>query len=127
MLDMGRPMKIDTLARNLIKMCGLRPDIDIQIKYTGIRPGEKLYEEKLMEEEGIKTTPNHLIHIGKPIEFDTELFLKQLTKLAEVSYQNDEEAIIKLVSEVVPTYRYSPNGFDNKSAAYEEQIRQIKE
>ncbi len=126
-LDMGNPMKIDTLARNLIKLCGLRPDIDIEIKYTGLRPGEKLYEEKLMAEEGMKTTPNHLIHIGKPIDFDTELFLKQLTQLAEVSYKNDEKAIIKLVSDVVPTYKYSPNGLDNKSAVYEEQVRQIKE
>ena len=126
-LDMGNPVKIDTLARNLIKMYGLRPEIDIQIKYTGLRPGEKLYEEKLMAEEGMKTTPNHLIHIGKPISFDSELFLKQLTQLAEVSYQNDEDAIIKLVSELVPTYRYSPNGLDNKSKAYEEQLRQINE
>ncbi len=126
-LDMGKPMKIDTLARNLIKVCGLRPDIDIQIKYTGLRPGEKLYEEKLMAEEGMKTTPNHLIHIGKPIDFNIELFLQQLTQLAEVSYQNNEEAIIKLVSEVVPTYHYSPFGFDNKTIAYKEQIRKISE
>ena len=126
-LDMGKPMKIDTLARNLIKMCGFRPDIDIQIKYTGLRPGEKLYEEKLMAEEGMKTTPNHLIHIGRPIDFDMEHFLKQLTQLADISYQNDEEAIIKLVSDIVPTYHYSPNGLDNKSAVYEEQVCQINE
>ena len=126
-LDMGKPVKIDTLARNLIKLYGLKPNIDIQIKYTGLRPGEKLYEEKLMAEEGMKTTPNHLIHIGKPIDFDTELFLKQLTQLAEVSYQNNEEAIITLVSEIVPTYRYSPNGLENKSEVYEEQVRQINE
>ena len=126
-LDMGNPMKIDTLARNLIKLCGLRPDIDIEIKYTGLRPGEKLYEEKLMAEEGMKTTPNQLIHIGKPIDFDTDLFLEQLTQLAEVSYRNDEEAIIKLVSEVVPTYRYSPHGLDSKTDAYAKQIHQIME
>ncbi len=126
-LDMGNPMKIDTLARNLIKLCGFRPDIDIEIKYTGLRPGEKLYEEKLMAEEGMKTTPNKLIHIGKPIDFDMELFLQQLTQLAEVSYQNDEEAIIRLVSEVVPTYRYSPQGVESKTAAYEKQIHQMSE
>ena len=126
-LDMGNPMKIDTLARNLIKLCGLRPDIDIEIKYTGLRPGEKLYEEKLMAEEGMKTTPNQLIHIGKPIDFDTDHFLEHLTQLEEVSYRNDEEAIIKLVSEIVPTYHYSPHGYENKTSIYEEQIHQIKE
>ena len=126
-LDMGKPMKIDTLARNLIKMCGLRPDIDIQIKYTGLRPGEKLYEEKLMAEEGMKTTPNHLIHIGKPIEFNTELFLRQLNQLAEISYKNDNEVIIKLVSEILPTYRYSPHGLDFKTDTYTKQIHQMME
>ena len=125
-LDMGNPVKIDTLARNLIKMYELQPDIDIKIQYTGLRPGEKLYEEKLMAEEGLKTTPNKLIHIAKPIDFNTELFLNQLKQLAEISYQNDEEAIIKLVSEVVPTYRYSPHGLDNKTEAYQAQICQIK-
>ena len=125
-LDMGNSVKIDTLARNLIKMYGLQPDIDIQIQYTGLRPGEKLYEEKLMAEEGLKTTPNKLIHIAKPIVFDTDIFLNQLKQLAEISYQNDEEAIIKLVSEVVPTYRYSPHGRDNKTEAYQAQICKIK-
>ena len=125
-LDMGNPVKIDTLARNLIKMYGLQPDVDIKIQYTGLRPGEKLYEETLMAEEGLMTTPNKLIHIGRPIDFDMELFLKQLTRLADVSYQNDEEAIIKLVSEVVPTYRYSPHGRDNKTEAYKAQICRIK-
>ncbi len=80
-----------------------------------------------MAEEGMKTTPNQLIHIGKPIDFDKELFLKQLTRLAEVSYQNDEAAIIKLVSEIVPTYHYSPHGFENKTATYKKQIHQIME
>ena len=107
-LDMGNPMKIDTLARNLIKLYGYKPNIDIQIKYTGLRPGEKLYEEKLMAEEGMKTTPNKLIHIGKPIDFDIKYFFEQLTKLAEISYTNDEQAIINLVTELVPTYHHSP-------------------
>ena len=72
---MGEAVKIDTLARNLIRLSGFEPDVDIQLEYTGLRPGEKLYEEKLMAEEGIKKTDNELIHIGKPIPFDTEVFL----------------------------------------------------
>ena len=103
-LDMGSPMKIDTLARNLIKLSGLRPDVDIQIEYTGLRPGEKLYEEKLMAEEGMKTTPNQLIHIGCPIPFDTELFLEQMQVLMKKSYANDEN-IRDMVKEMVNTYR----------------------
>ena len=77
-LDMGDPVKIDHLARNLIKLSGFEPDVDIQITYTGLRPGEKLYEEKLMAEEGLKKTENKLIHIGKPIPFNIEKFLKEL-------------------------------------------------
>lgn len=75
-LDMGSPVKIDTLARNMIRLSGLQPDVDIKIKYIGLRPGEKLYEEWLMSEEGLQTTPNKMIHIGHPIEFDYDLFLK---------------------------------------------------
>ena len=103
-LDMGEPVKIDTLARNLIKLSGLKPDVDIQISYTGLRPGEKLFEEKLMEEEGLKTTPNQLIHIGCPIPFDTEVFLRQLEALMEISYGMDELAIRGLLREMVATY-----------------------
>lgn len=103
-LDMGSPMKIDTLARNLIKLSGLRPDVDIQIEYTGLRPGEKLFEEKLMAEEGMKTTPNRLIHIGCPIPFDTEKFLEQMQVLMKRSYANDEN-IRDVVKEMVNTYR----------------------
>lgn len=102
-LDMGSPMKIDTLARNLIRLSGLRPDVDIMIEYTGLRPGEKLYEEKLMAEEGMKTTPNQLIHIGCPIPFDTTLFLEQMQVLMKRAYENDEE-IRELVKEMVSTY-----------------------
>ena len=102
-LDMGEPMKIDTLARNLIKLSGLKPDVDIKIEYTGIRPGEKLYEEKLMAEEGIKTTPNKLIHIGCPIPFDSDEFIEQLKELTERAYENDEN-IRELVQEMVTTY-----------------------
>ena len=102
-LDMGEPMKIDTLARNLIKLSGLKPDIDIKIEYTGLRPGEKLYEEKLMAEEGLKTTPNKLIHIGCPIPFDSDEFLVQLKVLMERAYENDEN-IRELVQKIVSTY-----------------------
>lgn len=102
-LDMGDPVKIDTLARNLIKLSGYKPNVDIQIEYTGLRPGEKLYEEKLMAEEGLQTTPNQLIHIAKPIAFDVEQFMDQIEILSEASYTNS--AIIKqLVSEIIPTY-----------------------
>ena len=103
-LDMGSPVKIDTLARNLIKLSGLKPDVDIRIEYTGLRPGEKLYEEKLMEEEGMKTTPNKLIHIGNPIQFDTDLFQKQLGELMLAAYENTEK-ITDMVKEMVPTYK----------------------
>ena len=100
---MGDPVKIDTLARNLIKLSGYKPNVDIQIEYTGLRPGEKLYEEKLMAEEGLQTTPNQLIHIAKPIAFDVEQFMDQIEILSEASYTNS--AIIKqLVSEIIPTY-----------------------
>lgn len=110
-LDMGAPVKIDTLARNLIKLSGYEPDVDIQIKYTGLRPGEKLYEEKLMAEEGLMKTDNDLIHIGKPIPFDVEEFLHQLEILADASYANDTE-ICHIVEKIVPTYH--PAGSDLK-------------
>ena len=77
-LDMGSPVKIDTLARNLIRLSGYKPDVDIKIIYTGLRPGEKLYEEKLMAEEGLKKSPSNKIFIGCPIPFDVEVFLEQL-------------------------------------------------
>ena len=102
-LDMGSPVKIDTLARNLIKLSGLVPDVDIKIEYTGLRPGEKLYEEKLMAEEGLKRTPNKLIHIGNPIPFDTAEFRAQLEELMTAAYNNDDD-IRTIVEKMVPTY-----------------------
>ena len=102
-LDMGSPVKIDTLARNLIKLSGLVPDVDIKIEYTGFRPGEKLYEEKLMAEEGLKRTPNKLIHIGNPIPFDTAEFRAQLEELMTAAYDNDDD-IRTIVEKMVPTY-----------------------
>ncbi len=103
-LDMGEPVKIDTLARNLIRLSGLQPDVDIEISYTGLRAGEKLYEEKLMSEEGMRTTPNHLIHIGSPIPFDTDTFLQQLQMLMDAAYDGRDDEIRRLVADVVPTY-----------------------
>ena len=102
-LDMGSPVKIDSLARNLIRMSGFKPDIDIKIEYTGLRPGEKLYEEKLMEEEGLKKTDNDLIHIGNPVPFDEEGFLSRMGDLMGAAYANRED-IRDLVRELVPTY-----------------------
>ncbi len=102
-LDMGEQMKIDTLARNLIKLSGFTPDVDIMIEYSGLRAGEKLYEERLMEEEGMKPTDNEKIHIGKPIPFQVDTFLRQLEALARASYENSEE-IVQMVQQVVPTF-----------------------
>ncbi len=102
-LDMGEPVKIADLARNLILLSGHKPDEDIQIVYTGLRPGEKLYEEMLMHEEGLQETENKLIHIGKPIKMDEEQFLLQLENLKEYVVQEPED-IRKWVQEIVPTY-----------------------
>ena len=103
-LDMGSPVKIDTLARNLISLSGLTPDVDIPIVYTGLRPGEKLYEEKLMSEEGLRKTPNNLIHIGRPLPLDVDQFLCQLKELMQLAYDGQDEAVLRLVEEIVPTY-----------------------
>ncbi|MCD8013681.1 MAG: polysaccharide biosynthesis protein [Lachnospiraceae bacterium] len=116
-LDMGDPVKIDTLARNMIHLSGYKPDEDIKIIYTGLRPGEKLFEEKLMAEEGIKKTDNELIYIGKPIPFDVEEFLKQLEELANASYENSPD-IVKMVEKIVPSFHpvgENPDGKSTKS------------
>ena len=117
-LDMGAPVKIDELARNLIKLSGFAPDVDIPVVYTGLRPGEKLYEEKLMAEEGLQKTPNDMIHIGNPIPFDTEAFLEQLRLLMDAAYENDE-AICDAVAAVVPTYKPNLAASGVKDATYE--------
>ncbi len=103
-LDMGEPVKILDLAKNLIRLSGYKPGEDIAITFTGLRPGEKLYEELLMDEEGMQDTPNKLIHIGKPIAFDTKEFSEQLDRLYEVA-NLDSEAIRGEVRKIVPTYR----------------------
>ena len=125
-LDMGSPVKIDTLARNLIRLSGLQPDVDIQISYTGLRAGEKLYEEKLMSEEGMRTTPNHLIHIGSPIPFDTDAFLQQLQLLMAAAHAGKEDTIRDLVSQVVPTYHPAgEHGSEEKGEAYARQMDEV--
>lgn len=103
-LEMGAPVRIDDMARNLIRLSGYTPDVDIKIEYTGLRPGEKLYEELLMAEEGMKETANKLIHIGKPIEMDEETFFDKLAELKEACY-NDDEKIKEKVKKLVPTYK----------------------
>ena len=103
-LDMGEPVKIADLAKNLIRLSGYKLGEDIEIKYTGLRPGEKLYEELLIDEEGLQDTENKLIHIGKPIEMDEEKFMHQLIKLREAADQ-DSDAIRSMVKEIVPTYQ----------------------
>ena len=101
--DMGEPVKIVDLARNMIRLSGYVPDEDIEIKFTGLRPGEKLYEELLMEEEGLQDTANHLIHIGKPIELDEDLFWTQLSELEKL-VGKDADGVREKIKEIVPTY-----------------------
>ena len=114
-LDMGMPVKIDSLARNLIKLSGLRPDMDIKIEYMGLRPGEKLFEEKLMAEEGLEKTANDLIFVGHPIDFDSDAFLKDIDKLAEAAYSNSRD-IRNMVMDFVPTYVMEIDLDKNKKA-----------
>lgn len=102
-LDMGEPVKIADLAKNLIRLSGFKVGEDIEIKYTGLRPGEKLYEELLMDEEGLQATDNNLIHIGKPIDMNEAVFMRQLKEL-KVASEKDSKAIRQMVKEMVPTY-----------------------
>ena len=103
-LDMGEPVKIDTMARNMIRLSGYEPDVDIRVEYTGLRPGEKLYEELLMKEEGLQETANKLIHIGKPIDMDDEKFKQQLARL-EDACKTEATNMKDIVAEIVPTYK----------------------
>lgn len=103
-LDMGKPIKIYDLAKKIIRFKGYEPFTEMPIKITGLRPGEKLYEELLMDEEGLKETPNKLIHIGKPIEMNEKKFLNDLEKLIEYSYKNNKD-IKEIIAKIVETYK----------------------
>ena len=119
-LDMGSPVKIADLARNLIRLSGYKPDVDIKIEYIGLRPGEKLYEEKLMAEEGLRKTENKLIHIGNPIPFDMDAFLGSLDRLMEAAYGN-KDTIVELVEQMVTTFH--PENAHSAEVGPEEQNR----
>ncbi|MBE6689105.1 MAG: polysaccharide biosynthesis protein [Ruminococcaceae bacterium] len=114
-LDMGKPVKILDLATNLIRLSGYTPGKDIKIEFTGLRPGEKLYEELLMNEEGLKSTENELIHIGKPIEFDEKIFLDKLEMLYSAAYDETDD-IKPLIRSIVDTY-HDPDEINKKVAA----------
>lgn len=104
-LDMGEPVRIDDMARNLIKLSGYEPDVDIPIVYTGLRPGEKMFEECLKEEEGLRKTANDLIFIGKPLLFDEQEFFHRLEDLKRSAYEDDPR-MKEIVQRIVPTYNY---------------------
>jgi FlaA1/EpsC-like NDP-sugar epimerase len=115
-LDMGEPVKILTLAENLIRMYGKVPYKDVQIKFTGLRPGEKLKEELLMNEEGLQKTNNKLIFIGKQIEIDSSKFIQQLRKLRDAAFENDEPGTVQALHEIVPTF-VKPEEYNKKATA----------
>ena len=118
-LDMGEPVKIADLAKNLIRLSGYTLGVDMEIKYTGLRPGEKLYEEILTKEEGLEKTANDLIYIGKPLEFDEVHFLSQLKEL-EAAASDESRDIKQLVSNVVPTYHIRPEDKERDEEAYQQ-------
>ena len=112
-LDMGEPVKIYELAKKIIRYKGYEPNVDIKIKITGLRPGEKLYEELLMDEEGLKENPNKLIHIGHPIKMDDKKFFKELDKLIASAYKNDKN-IKEKVATIVDTYKIDKGSNKNE-------------
>ena len=112
-LDMGKPVRIVALAENLIRMYGKRPYKDVDIKFTGLRPGEKIKEELLMNEEGLQKTSNKLIFIGKQIEIEEEHFAERLRILRDAAQENKEEAAVQALHDMVPTF-ITPEEFNNK-------------
>ena len=117
-LDMGKPVKIVTLAENLIRMYGYEPNVDIQIVYTGLRPGEKLFEELLMDEEGLKPTYNEKIFIGNQIEVDIDRFIDQMVELSASAKMNDSAAVIRILQQIVPTFTHKDKSSEAKSSAH---------
>ncbi|MEG0878258.1 MAG: nucleoside-diphosphate sugar epimerase/dehydratase [Oscillospiraceae bacterium] len=111
-LDMGNPVKILELAENLIKLSGFIPYRDIEIKFTGLRPGEKLYEELLMDEEGIQQTENKKIYIGAPLKLNKNTFFDHLTALKEIAYSNNSENLVQALIDMVPTFHHEPHDYD---------------
>ena len=112
-LDMGEPVKIKDLAENLIRLSGFIPGEDIKIQYTGLRPGEKLYEEILLDEEGMKKTKSKKIYIGEPIQFDTKKLQKNLTKLYDAARDDDKDRVEELIAQIVPTFKHAKNDYNN--------------
>ena len=102
---MGEPVKTADLANNLIRLSGYRPNKDIVIEYTGLRPGEKLYDKSSTDEEGIRKTPNKLIYITEPINIDYDKYLKKIEELAKIAYAEPDN-IRQMVKEIVPTYKF---------------------
>ena len=105
-LDMGKPMRILDLAENLIKLSGFIPYKDIQIVFTGLRPGEKLYEEMLMDEEGLRKTDNRKIYIGAPLKLNNQTFFDHLMALKQIAYSNNSENLVQALTDMVPTFRH---------------------
>ena len=106
-LDMGEPVKIKSLAENLIRLSGFVPHEDIKIEYVGLRPGEKLYEELLLEEEGIRKTKSKKIYIGNPIELDESVFKQDIEKLREIAARGNYSEIEKMLMKIVPTFKHN--------------------
>lgn len=125
-LDMGEPVKIDTLARNLIKLSGLKPDIDIEIKYTGLRPGEKLYEEKLMDEEGLNKTENHLIHIAQPLKFENKRLIDDMEEMSIYASKNKIDKAIEVLTRIVPTYHTPESDLNYNKEKFAELYKESK-
>jgi len=108
-LDMGEPVKISELARNLIRLSGFEPDVDIKIEYIGLRPGEKLYEELMLSEEGLLATKNDKIYVTKPVHIDFKVLQRELDCLKDIMVTNSEE-ISEYIKLIVPTYKKAGNG-----------------
>ena len=111
-LDMGNPVKILDLAENLIKLSGFIPYRDIEIKFTGLRPGEKLYEELLMDEEGLRQTDNKKIFVGAPLKLNKDTFIDHLATLKQIAYSNNSDNLVQALIDLVPTFHHAENNYD---------------